>query len=267
MRRPVANSAAALIAALLLPAAAWADASETCKLERDLDLALAACTEWAEQAQDDPRDLAEALLTRANRHFQMENDAAAAVDLTRVIKILPDNAAARFYRGKVFAEQGDDTRAVADYDRALALSPGWPHVLEERGDALSRLGRYPEAIADWTAALGKGRDDFRLHSVIGLAQYELGDLDAALAAFDAAVALNPANSYTYIGRGQVHEARGDVDLAMAEYLRALELNPPLWSVRMRAKLTEHGHWDGPPDGPDSPEFRAALEACVRDPDC
>jgi len=258
---------ACLCAVALLPAAATADPSEACRLERDLALALDACTDWIDSAPRAAEALGEALLLRANRHFQLGNDAEALGDLTRVIKVLPRNAAARFYRAMVRVHMGNDTRALADFDRALTLSPGWPQALEERGNARARQDDYRGAIADWRAALGRGRNDVQLNTVIGMALFRLREFDAAMNAYDAVLAINPRDSHTFINRGQVHEARGDFDRALAEYGRALELDYDLWSVRMRRKLAEAGLWDGPPEGPDSADFRAALATCVRSPDC
>ena len=76
----------------------------------------------------------------------------AITGFTEAITLNPDNAAAYYNRGLVYAGSGDYESAIVDYDRVLEIHPDTPFVIVERGHARRNLKQLNEALQDYTHA-------------------------------------------------------------------------------------------------------------------
>lgn len=107
--------------------------------ERTRDAILRACTRIITAGDAEPRALAMAYRQRGVALYQIGNNLAAARDLTRAIKILPDEPGLRFSRGIIYEALNQRDEAIADLRFALRSEPD----NEDIRDALKRLGAAP----------------------------------------------------------------------------------------------------------------------------
>ena len=73
--------------------------------------------------------------------------------LTNSIRLKPDEAAAYFMRGTVYANLGQYQRAIEDYNQAIRLKPDEADDYYNRGIAYDNLGQYQRAIEDFNQAI------------------------------------------------------------------------------------------------------------------
>jgi serine/threonine protein kinase/Tfp pilus assembly protein PilF len=78
----------------------------------------------------------------------------AVDDLSRAMKLDPENPDHARHRSECFLSLGDLDRALADTSRIVELRPGEPFGYIDRGIVLTRRGRYMDAVGDVERALG-----------------------------------------------------------------------------------------------------------------
>lgn len=132
-----------------------------------------------------------------------------------------------------YSLQGDYAKAIADYDRAIAMFPNFAVALNNRAWALFRSGAPEKGLPDVEKSLR----------------------------------LNPFSGHTFDTRAHIRQWKGDVAGALADYERAIQLDGERMLKLYQCGLAEAGLFKGAQDGKDSPDFRAALKACVSKPRC
>ena len=112
-----------------------------------------------------------AAIKQRERNIQQEaeaalrerNPAAALRALDELIKTQPANAAARFWRGRLLAEQREFDKALADLEVAIKLNPGNADAFAYRGYVHQKRSEPDEAMADFNRALrGEPNNEFAL---------------------------------------------------------------------------------------------------------
>ena len=185
--------------------------------------ALAACDKVIDGKNLAGRDLAEALLDRADLEApgQQEAYARALADYARALVLAPNLAAAYWRRGKAKLLYARDLKAALDdLDVALRIDPSQPEFLVTRSSILAWLGRPDPALADLDSALQL--DPGCLHALTnrGLAYSDRGDWARALVDFDAALRLSPDDFGLHGFRAAVRRRLGDEVGAKADEAKA-----------------------------------------------
>lgn len=139
------------------------------------------------------RDLAPALLEKAQCLVQLNQLDEANRALTRAGVIEPKNARVYILKGMIYEKQGFLSKAEDEYSRALHYEPGSIKALEMRAEVLFHGGKPREALDDVNelVRLVKNRDDFYLTRARIYAK--LKEYGKALDDYKAAESIKPAN--------------------------------------------------------------------------
>ncbi len=158
------------------------------------------------------------LRTAILRAMHQPKDALA--DITRVIKLRPDDPANYDTRAQTYLELEDPTNAVKDYTRLIELNKS-AMAYNNRGLCYLKLGQPRKALDDFTAAIERDPSmEFYLQR--GFAWAAIGDQRKAIQDFDNASQLKAENSAIYRARANSKEQLGD--RAGAERDRQLAAN-------------------------------------------
>lgn len=212
-----------------------ANLKDTPPVDQELLATGKALRAWDRALEKDPKDR-HAILERARALFKLGNNETAIEDLSRLIRLNPDDAlacVAHIERGQVYLNDGEYEKAVRDFDRALSLKPDreWSCVVFfTRGRAHQALGHHQEAAADYGRMIALKPDDDEwicvAHIERGRAYYSLGEYQKAISDYNRAIELNPDNEWAPIARverGQVYYALGDYEKAINDYDKTAEL--------------------------------------------
>jgi Tfp pilus assembly protein PilF len=151
----------------------------------------------------------------------------------------PEHAAAHFWAGQTYTEQGQFPLALQEFDVALRFDPDNVAAYHNRGTVAYRLGNLDQARSDLQTALERDPDDPRSHYQLGaiylaLALPESQDLlatpDPALleqsrVAFAAALERCPGMIESLIGMGNLYIIQGDATAALEPLNQAVEQVP------------------------------------------
>jgi tetratricopeptide (TPR) repeat protein len=167
------------------------------------------------------------LLDAAISHLQAGELDQAAVCYQRVLRLNPNDIAARFGLGNALAGLGELERATACYRQVLAIQHECPEAWSNLGNALREQRRYEEAIRCLETAL-RQRPDFADAWVnLGAALEAQDRLEEAAACLTRALELSPSHPHAHSNLAGVLARRGQLDQAIAQVQRALELAPGL----------------------------------------
>ncbi len=110
-------------------------------------------------------------LGKTQRHFGIVGSDRRAFErairhYSRALEINPALADAHLERGVLlWREMDDSAAALIDLDAALRLRPGWPAALFCRGMANVSLGAYRAALADLLAYVASDDRDWRADAI------------------------------------------------------------------------------------------------------
>jgi len=158
-----------------------------------LALAMVGPSLWADDASD-AFDHGRAALSNADFDKIAQSAQVAAPEFDQAIdafsvaiRLKPNDARARLYRGYAYAGKGAFDLAITDFTEALRLKPDDSGAYRARGRAWVGKHEYDKGIADYDQAIRLGPKD----------NFELQD--------------------AYEGRAIAHANKGDFDLAVADY--------------------------------------------------
>ncbi len=147
----------------------------------------------------------------------------AIKELNVKIQQNPNDAAAFYNRGQIFAKNGDYARAVTDFDQAIRLDPNDAAALNNRCWARGASGDLDKALRDCNEALRLRPDFADALDSRGLIYLKLNMNSIAVADYDAALKLKPNQASSLYGRG-IGEKRlgrtpeGNSDIAAAKVI-------------------------------------------------
>lgn len=147
----------------------------------------------------------------------------AIKELNSKIQQNPNDAAAFYNRGQIFARNGDYSRAVTDFDQAIRLDPNDAAALNNRCWARGASGDLDLALRDCNEALRLRPDFADALDSRGLIYLKLNMNSIAVADYDAALKLKPNQASSLYGRG-IGEKRlgrtteGNSDIAAAKVI-------------------------------------------------
>ncbi len=133
----------------------------------------------------------------------------------------PDDAAALYRRGQVYASKGAYDLAVKDFTNSLRLNPKDVEAYNNRCWVRTVIGDLPAALKDCNEALRLRPNFVDALDSRGLMNLKGGQNKNAIADFDAALNINPRLTSSLYGRGLAKKrngaiAEGDLDIANAK---------------------------------------------------
>ncbi|WP_426438862.1 caspase family protein [Bradyrhizobium genosp. P] len=153
-------------------------------------------------------------------------DDATIKELTDKLDKNPDDAAALYRRGQVYASKGFYDLAIKDFTNSLRVNPKDVEAYNNRCWVRTVVGDLQAALKDCNEALRLRPNFIDALDSRGLMNLKSGQNKNAIADFDAALKINPRLTSSLYGRGLAKKrngsiAEGDLDLANA---RAMDPN-------------------------------------------
>ena len=133
----------------------------------------------------------------------------------------PDDAAALYRRGQVYASKGAYDLAIKDFNNSLRLNPKDVEAYNNRCWARTVIGDLSAALKDCNEALRLRPNFVDALDSRGLVNLKSGQTKNAIADFDAALRINPRLTSSLYGRGLAKKrngsiSEGDLDIANAK---------------------------------------------------
>ena len=133
----------------------------------------------------------------------------------------PDDAAALYRRGQVYASKGAYELAIKDFNNSLRLNPKDVEAYNNRCWARTVIGDLQAALKDCNEALRLRPNFVDALDSRGLVNLKSGQTKNAIADFDAALKINPRLTSSLYGRGLAKKrngsiAEGDLDINNAK---------------------------------------------------
>jgi serine/threonine protein kinase/Tfp pilus assembly protein PilF len=212
-------------------------------------------------------------LQQALHSYRQGDYAAAETQLTRLVEMDKQNAAAWFWRARARQKQSQPLLAVDDYGRAAELAPaGEIYACQAYCYAVDR--RYSHAISRSEQAIRAGVKSAELYNNLGYCYLARSRYAEALDWLDAAVTLNPRlrpalhnRAWTELNWASSDRRRQLNPRALADIDAALQSGPPNASLYLDAARI-HVRAPGPVS-PDRERIQRYLREAVRwgsDPD-
>ncbi len=144
-------------------------------------------------------------------------------DLTQLLNDNPNDEAAFYKRGQIYASKGAYGAALNDFDQAIRLNSRDVEALNNRCWVRTIVGELQSALKDCNDALALRPNFVDALDSRGLANLKLGQITSALNDFDAALKLNPRLASSLYGRGLARQrsglaAAGDRDIQAAKQI-------------------------------------------------
>jgi lipoprotein NlpI len=141
--------------------------------------------------------------------------------LTAKLNDNPDDAAALYRRGQVYASRGAYDLAIKDFNNSLRLNPKDVEAYNNRCWTRTVIGDLQAALKDCNEALRLRPNFVDALDSRGLLNLKAGQTKNAIADFDAALKINPRLTSSLYGRGLAKKrngsiAEGDLDIANAK---------------------------------------------------
>jgi tetratricopeptide (TPR) repeat protein len=168
---------------------------EDCRQTRDLDRAIAGCSEAIDSGSRDTQ----ILVNRGFTYFLKKDYDQALADYEEAIRLDPKGSNAFARRGLLFRAKGEDDRAIADFTQALNLNSSDLSIYIDRGTAHLAKGDSVQAITDYTTVIERdaGKTFFGqlAYVVRGIAWLYSNAPDKAQLDLKRAVDLNPKEPF------------------------------------------------------------------------
>jgi len=141
--------------------------------------------------------------------------------LTAKLNDNPDDGAALYRRGQVYASKGAYDLAINDFNNSLRLNPKDVEAFNNRCWARTVIGDLQAALKDCNEALRLRPNFVDALDSRGLVNLKSGQTKNAIADFDAALRINPRLTSSLYGRGLAKKrngsiSEGDLDIANAK---------------------------------------------------
>ena len=146
-------------------------------------------------------------------------------NLSKSIKLNPNNALAYYGRAYYYEEIGEDEKAIADLNKSIELDPNYFQAYCNRGCSYGNIGEYEKAIADCDKAIELAPNDSPSYCNRGCYYNKVGEYEKAIADCDKVIELDPNNCIPYYNRGNSYYALGEYEKAISDYTKALALYP------------------------------------------
>jgi hypothetical protein len=158
------------------------------------------------------------------------NDGALADDttiksLTAKLNDNPDDGAALYRRGQVYASKGAYDLAIKDFNNSLRLNPKDVEAFNNRCWARTVIGDLQAALKDCNEALRLRPNFVDALDSRGLVNLKSGQTKNAIADFDAALKINPRLTSSLYGRGLAKKRNGSISEGDLDITNAKAMDP------------------------------------------
>jgi tetratricopeptide (TPR) repeat protein len=152
-------------------------------------------------------------------------DDPAITELDRKIRANPNDGAAYYKRGQLYAQHGDFGSAVKDFDEVIRLDPKDAEAFNNRCWARAILGELQPALRDCDRALEIRPRYMDALDSRGFVNLKMGQHNNAIADYDAALRINPKHASALYGRGIAklrsgNTTGGNGDVAAAKLIQS-----------------------------------------------
>jgi len=137
----------------------------------------------------------------------------------------PDDAAALYRRGQVYASKGVYDLAIKDFNNSLRLNPKDVEAFNNRCWARTVIGDLQAALKDCNEALRLRPNFVDALDSRGLVNLKSGQNKNAIADFDAALKINPRLTSSLYGRGLAKKRNGSIPEGDLDINNAKAMDP------------------------------------------
>jgi hypothetical protein len=153
------------------------------------------------------------------------DDDPAIKELDDKIRRNPNDSAAYYKRGQLYAQYEDFTRAVKDFDAVIRLSPKDAEALNNRCWANAMIAELQAALKDCDAALALRPSYVDALDSRGFVNLKMGQPSKAIPDYDAALRINPKHASALYGRGIAklrigNSSGGNGDISAAKLIQS-----------------------------------------------
>src|SRR5882757_5011310 len=141
------------------------------------------------------------------------------------LKDNPDDAAALYRRGQVYASKGAYELAIKDFNNSLRLNPKDVEAFNNRCWARTVIGDLQAALKDCNEALRLRPNFVDALDSRGLVNLKSGQTKNAIADFDAALKINPRLTSSLYGRGLAKKRNGSLSEGDLDINNAKAMDP------------------------------------------
>jgi tetratricopeptide (TPR) repeat protein len=171
---------------------------------------------YADQARDQLAKLTPPSVSR------IDDPAIEALDKT--LQLNPNDAAAYYKRGQLYAQHGDFVRAIKNFDEVIRLTPKDAEAFNNRCWARAVVGELQPALGDCDQALQIRPRYVDAFDSRGFVNLKMGQTKNAISDYDAALRINPKHASSLYGRGIAklrsgNTASGNGDIAAAKQIQ------------------------------------------------
>ncbi|MBQ4404699.1 MAG: tetratricopeptide repeat protein [Selenomonadaceae bacterium] len=173
------------------------------------------------------------LMKRANAYRDAQIYDRAIKDYSQVIKLVPKDFWAYYYRGDCYEKSNDFARALEDFNQIIKIAPEKGICYRRRGLYYKNREDYPNALKDYTKAIEVEPDYADYYDSRGKIYIKLGDYYKAFADYDKAIevstSLRDKKGYlenkliALLARAEMYKKQGDNDKALADYEEGIKL--------------------------------------------
>jgi lipoprotein NlpI len=167
---------------------------------------------------------------RADAASRRGNFDRAANQLSKVIQVAPNNAAAYNDRGVARQGMGDYRGAIDDFNKALTIDRLLVPAYGGRGISWKFLGDFDRAIADHAEAITIDPNLADAHAELGVAHLCKHDYHNAIRSLTTATNLAPNDPSHLKQRGIALFCRGDFQGAIADLQRAFDTSNDVYAL-------------------------------------
>jgi Flp pilus assembly protein TadD len=145
--------------------------------------------------------------------------------LTAKLNDNPDDAAALYRRGQVYASKGAYELAIKDFNNSLRVNPKDVEAFNNRCWARTVIGDLQAALKDCNEALRLRPNFVDALDSRGLVNLKSGQTKNAIADFDAALKINPRLTSSLYGRGLAKKRNGSISEGDLDINNAKAMDP------------------------------------------
>lgn len=145
--------------------------------------------------------------------------------LTEKLVENPDDAAALYRRGQVYASKGAYDLAIKDFNNSLRVNPKDVEAFNNRCWARTVIGDLQAALKDCNEALRLRPNFVDALDSRGLTNLKSGQTKNAIADFDAALKINPRLTSSLYGRGLAKKRNGSISEGDLDINNAKAMDP------------------------------------------
>jgi len=149
----------------------------------------------------------------------------ATVELTKIYELYPKYPNLHFYKGSLYAVEGNHKAAIDEYQQELKNNPQGVDSLVGLGKEYVEIGQIQDALGEFSKAMLLAPNAAEPKHQAGYANYLLKNYDGSIALLNAALDYDKGNPLIYKRLGMAYRDRGDLSGAKTAFRKYLEMDP------------------------------------------